>query len=174
MQVVKSAEMTDAYFCTGIFAPWGAGKTKLWNLIKEELTKDESNSNKDKSGDNDSSGGTIPIKYNDGNIDWDTFFGRGRLYNLKCILFGIVDKICFPHKDNDDVLPTQGADDVLLLAHEMERNEAVAVLFVILSPIWIVMGVLIGLLQSYGKCVGLCFALNTLTPDKYGSLNSLL
>ena len=102
----------------------------------------------------DSSGGTGPIKYDDGNIDWDTFLGRGRLYNLKCILFGIVDKICCLGKDTDDVLPTQileGVDVVILNAHKLEMNEAVALLFIMLLPIWIVMGVLIGLLQSYGK-----------------------
>jgi len=41
VKVVKSSEKIDAYFCTGIFAPWGAGKTKLWNLIKIELMREK-------------------------------------------------------------------------------------------------------------------------------------
>ena len=97
-----------------------------------------------------------------------------------------MDKTFCLGKDNKvNVLPTQtdvelNARYLILdarrgLLHGMERNEAtalhlaflwngvVALRLAILSPIWIVTGVLIGLLQSYGKCVSLGFALNTLT-----------
>jgi len=179
VKVVKSAELTDTYFCTGIFAPWGVGKTKLWSLIKLELMREKLKSNQDKSENvHAPSADTGPIKFfDDMHIDWDAFFGRDRLYNLKCILFGIVAKIfCLSttDEDTDGTLPMLEGADVVLNAQKKERNEAVALLFVILSPMWIVLGVLIGLLQSYGKYVGLCFSLNTLTADKYGSLNSLL
>ncbi|GFH56940.1 hypothetical protein CTEN210_13416 [Chaetoceros tenuissimus] len=44
--VVQQAEKSDAYFCVGLFGPWGCGKSKLWTLIKEKLQLSEVQQNK--------------------------------------------------------------------------------------------------------------------------------
>ncbi|GFH57082.1 hypothetical protein CTEN210_13558 [Chaetoceros tenuissimus] len=36
-KIAQDAEKSGTYFCVGLLGPWGSGKTKLWNLIKENL-----------------------------------------------------------------------------------------------------------------------------------------
>jgi len=39
VKVATKAEMSDSYFCVGLYGQWGCGKTNLWNLIKTKLEK---------------------------------------------------------------------------------------------------------------------------------------
>ena len=77
------------------------------------------------------------------------------------LLLSIVERVCClllsNDAESDDVLPaTQLIDKVAILdAREMVMNEVVALVFVLMLPIWIVLGLMICLLQSYGNFVGI-------------------
>jgi len=128
VKVVKKAEMSGNYFCVGLYGPWGSGKTTLWNLIKKRLEKR-----------GDAQDGGSKEKKIDA-TDW------------RCVLFGIVEWCCCLRTGNAAELPHNSEGYAIHDAQEKERNEVVALLFILLLPIWIILGIVVFLLQRYGKC----------------------
>ena len=140
VNVATKAEMSGNYFCVGLYGPWGSGKTKLWNLIRHKLDKRDDA----KDGGNEKT-----------NMDGTSERENMDAIDLRYVLFGIVGWLCCLRNDTDNGgLPTHISDDYDAIrdAQGKERNEAVALLFILLLPIWIILGIVIFLLQRYGKC----------------------
>ena len=140
--LVAAAELRETYYCVGIYAPWGVGKSTLFNLLRIELKKRKHRAEtKDSTEKNPWLSRTLEL--------WMSFMRE---------LFGIVGWLCClvlsDSAESDEVLPAQMTDDDAVLdAREMEKDEVVALVFVLLLPIWIVFGIMICLLKIYGKFV---------------------
>ncbi|GFH57105.1 hypothetical protein CTEN210_13581 [Chaetoceros tenuissimus] len=132
VKVVQEAEKSGSYFCTGLFGPWGCGKSKLWTLIKEYLEKKTigvDNSEKEK--ENDSSKKKKREKY-EGN--YKSWYDHGILRFTFYFWFDFIKRSCRIQFMKGS-LEVENSENSYIDYVDAMRTEIIASLLMVTSPI---------------------------------------